>query len=158
MDGTTSDDDMLKDEYFHIQKAVDDFDRRVLTIKAWRATLSMAGIGAAFTQKMPDLLWMSGVSGLAFWMVETLWKSFQSAFYPRLTLIEAHWRDRSAPIDVLQTNTAWMAAYDGFRTRDFLRFALFPHVALPHVLVALVGIGLFAVNSGSAVYFAGAWE
>jgi hypothetical protein len=39
---------LLKEEYFHLQKTVDDFDQRTLNIKAWSVTTSMAGIATSF--------------------------------------------------------------------------------------------------------------
>ena len=38
---------LLKEEYLHLQKTVEDFDQRTLTIKAWSVTTSMAGIAAS---------------------------------------------------------------------------------------------------------------
>jgi len=31
-------DDLLKEEYFHLQDTVEDFDQKALTIKAWSVT------------------------------------------------------------------------------------------------------------------------
>lgn len=45
----------MKEEYFHLNEIVEDFDQKALTIKAWSVTLSMAGIGVAFTQKAASL-------------------------------------------------------------------------------------------------------
>jgi hypothetical protein len=43
--------ELLKGEYFHLQKAVEEFDQRTLTIKAWSVTTSMAGIAASFLHR-----------------------------------------------------------------------------------------------------------
>jgi hypothetical protein len=34
--------DLLRGEYFHIQRVAEDFDAKSLTIKSWSVTLSMA--------------------------------------------------------------------------------------------------------------------
>lgn len=41
--------EFLRQEYFKLQEAIETFDEKALTIKAWSVTISMAGIGAAFT-------------------------------------------------------------------------------------------------------------
>ncbi|MEO8418801.1 MAG: hypothetical protein ABI475_08770 [Methylophilaceae bacterium] len=58
--------EFLRQEYFHLQSTVESFDEKALTIKAWSVTLSMVGIGAAFTAKMPLLLLLSAGASLLF--------------------------------------------------------------------------------------------
>jgi len=74
-------DDLLKEEYFHLQDTVEDFDQKALTIKAWSVTLSMAGFGVAFTKSAPSILLLAALASLLFWVTEALWKSFQRAYY-----------------------------------------------------------------------------
>lgn len=47
---------LLKEEYFHLQRTVEDLDQRILTIKAWSVTTSMAGIAASFFNKDANTL------------------------------------------------------------------------------------------------------
>jgi hypothetical protein len=56
------DQEFLRKEYFCLHEMLEAFDGKALTIKAWSVTLSMAGIGAAFVQKKPILLLLSGVA------------------------------------------------------------------------------------------------
>lgn len=43
-----TDQDTLKEEYFHTQKVFEEFDSKALTIKAWSITFSMAAMGASY--------------------------------------------------------------------------------------------------------------
>jgi len=40
---------LLAQEYLQLQKTVEDFDARALTIKAWSVTFSAAGLGGAMS-------------------------------------------------------------------------------------------------------------
>lgn len=78
----------LQEEYFYLQRTVESIDARALTIKSWSVTVSMLGIGAAYIQSIPVLLLLSVASALLFWIIESLWKTVQKAFY------DASGRDR----------------------------------------------------------------
>ena len=133
----------LKEEYLHIQKTIEDFDQRALTIKAWSVTLSMAGIGAAFTQKVPILLLLAAAASLCFWIVEALWKTFQNAYYPRVEEIERFWRGEQASLRPFQIASSWIG---GWRQRKTRRILLWPHIMLPHVLVAIAGVVIWVAD------------
>ena len=81
--------DLVKDEYFHLQKTVEDFDQRGLTIKGWSVTVTLAGVAAALTQKQPALLLLAAFTAILFWLIEAIWKRSQLAYYFRLETIEA---------------------------------------------------------------------
>lgn len=40
---------LLKDEYSMLQQFYEDFDKRILGIKGWSATIALAAIGAGFS-------------------------------------------------------------------------------------------------------------
>ena len=61
---SSQDDPFLKEEYLRLHDIVEDFDQKALTIKAWSVTLAMAGVGAAFTQKVAVLLLLAGVASM----------------------------------------------------------------------------------------------
>jgi hypothetical protein len=133
--------DFLRQEYFQLQKAVEDFDQRSLTMKGWSVTASMAAIGAAFTQTTPALFLLASVSAFLFWVIEALWKSFQQAYYPRIREIEDFMRgvereEFSSP-DIAHS---WSAAW---RKTSFTRIMWWGHVCLPHVAIAFAGILLW---------------
>jgi hypothetical protein len=135
----------LKEEYFYLQKRVGDYDQHLMTTKAWSITFSMVGIGTAFAQKAPALLLLAGLASILFWIIEAFWKSFQRAFYPRIMEIEAAFSS-GAPIRPLQTNTTAMRTWNQDWPRVVGKAMLYSYVALPHVVVAVVGPLLFLLN------------
>jgi hypothetical protein len=93
---TNNDIPLLKEEYFHLQKTVEDFDQRALTIKAWSVTTSMAGIAASFIHEHAAIIsLLSALASLSFWTTETLWKEFQQCYYPRIRAIDPHSSDKT---------------------------------------------------------------
>ena len=133
--------DFLRQEYFQLQKAVEDFDQRSLTMKGWSVTASMAAIGAAFTQATPTLFLLASASAFLFWVIEALWKSFQQAYYPRIRKIEDFMRgvgaeEFSSPDIAHSWSMAW-------RKTSFARNLWWGHVCLPHVAVVFAGILLW---------------
>ena len=78
----------LRTEYFKIVDIVTDFDQRLLTIKGWGVTLSLASIGIGFQQRHYGLFLVAAISGLAFWLVEGVTKVHQMRYYPRMGDIE----------------------------------------------------------------------
>ena len=141
---TDIDIDLVKQEYFHLQKTVEDFDQRGLTIKAWSVTVSIAALGAAFTQKQPTLLLLGSLSAIMFWIIETIWKRFQLAYYYRLRAIERFFAEGntehfSAPRITLDWGI-------GVRKYNFLWILWWPHLFLPHLVVALCGAILFVLD------------
>lgn len=128
----------LKSEYFHLQKTVETFDERALTIKGWSVTVSMFGIGAAYLQHVPYLLLLASISSLLFWIIEAIWKTFQRAFSLRLEEIERYLNDDAAdsefkyPYIRLSWSRHWKEV-------AFLRVFFWPHVLLPHLIIVLGG-------------------
>ena len=55
---------LLSDEYLLLQKRIEEFDGRLLTIKAWSVTFAAAAIGLAYQQHNPRLLLVSALLGL----------------------------------------------------------------------------------------------
>ena len=83
---------LLAHEYQLLQTSIENFDTRALTIKAWSVTFSAAGLTFAYQQKIPIILLVAAASAAAFWIVDTLWKVHQHAFYERVEQIEAIFR------------------------------------------------------------------
>jgi hypothetical protein len=137
--------EFLRQEYFHLQSIVESFDEKALTIKTWSVTLSMVGIGAAFTTKMPLLLLLSAGSSLLFWLVEGSWKTFQQANYHRLRKIEDYMQGK-IPIEefwVPDITHAWSV---GWRKVSLRTVMSWPHVFLPHAIVVITGVVLWIIN------------
>jgi hypothetical protein len=138
------DPEFLKQEYFHLQKTIEDFDQKSLTIKAWSVTLSMAGIGAAFSQKVPVILLLAAGSALLFWIIEAFWKSFQLAYLYRIRAIEAYTRgENSNDFTVPDITRTWGIGWRKYSVKTILWW---PHVCLPHIVIVVSGPILWAVN------------
>ena len=139
------DKEFLRQEYFHLQNTVESFDEKSLTIKTWSVTLSMAGIGAAFTAKVELLLLLSAGASLLFWLIDTSWKTFQQANYHRIRKIEDYMRGNIPDEKFNSPNitTAWSV---GWRKTNFFKIMFWHHVFLPHALVVIVGICLWITN------------
>ncbi len=137
--------EFLRQEYFHLQSAIESFDEKALTIKAWSVTLSMVGIGAAFTAKMPLLLLLSAGASLLFWLVEGLWKTFQQANYYRIRTIEDYMQGK-IPLEEFRIPDIAHAWSVGWRKVSLLKVMSWPHVFLPHLIVVITGVVLWIIN------------
>jgi hypothetical protein len=80
--------DALQDEYRELLAVVSAFDQRLLAIKGWGVTLSLASLGLGFQQDHYGLFLVAALSGLAFWMLEATTKLHQMRYYPRMGDIE----------------------------------------------------------------------
>ncbi len=141
----------LQAEYLHLQNVIEGFDGRILTIKAWSITFSLVAIGSAFASHAPEVLLVAGLSALLFWFLEASWKSFQVAYYERADAIEAFFRGETLVIQPFQVGNAWYAAWKSGRSMRLLRLLAWPHVAVPHVVVALIAFTLFALHRAGVV-------
>lgn len=54
----------LQAEYLHLQKVIEDFDGRALTIKAWSITFSLVALAGAFASHVTAVLLVSSISAL----------------------------------------------------------------------------------------------
>lgn len=109
---------MIKDEYVCLQKVVDSFDTKSLTIKTWCVTSSMAGIGAAFISHTPFLLLLASGSAVLFLIMEFYLKSFQLNHFARIQQIESFFSGEIQEIIPLQTTRSWRKEYADKRFHD----------------------------------------
>jgi len=102
---------MLQAEYLHLQKTVEDFDARTVTITAWSVSFSLVALGGAFASKaFPDFL-VASLSALRFWIIEGFWKNFQYAYYRRIEVIEAYFRGEHRALQPFPITAAWSGYY-----------------------------------------------
>lgn len=138
--------DILVQEYLQLQKTIEEFDGKALTIKAWSVTLSAAGIVTAYVEEKPAILLIAAASALVFWIVEALWKTNQQAFYERVYEIEGYFAESDSPVRPLRIAGAWS---ESWHCRSGGLFALtvmwWLHVMIPHAVVAAAGVVLFFV-------------
>ena len=141
---------LLEQEYFHLQRQVEDFDKRMLTIKAWSITFSFAAIGAAYSVQQPLVLLVASGSAFVFWMIEILWKTFQYAHYKRIHQIEDYYKGAETEINPLQIGKTWSKSFRTRRLKNFLRILFWPHVYLPHIIVVIAGLILYYLETASS--------
>jgi uncharacterized membrane protein len=161
--------DALFKEYYEIVRIVGEFDGRLMTVKGWGVTLSLAALGWGFQYSHYGLFLVAALSGLGFWLIEAQIKRHQMRHYVRMRQIEAL-QYKLADEDLKKfssprIDSSWSYAgklYVGkidpeFKPREFsgrrtpyLLVWLFPHVFLPHAVTLLSGVILLWLGlSGS---------
>ncbi|TQM30594.1 hypothetical protein [Nocardia bhagyanarayanae] len=178
MDGSAESPDLarlhddLRAEYAQIIDIVSGFDQRLLTIKGWGVTLSLASLGLGFQQNHYGLFLVAAASGVAFWLLEAVNKVHQLHYYPRMRDIEvisytlfavempSGGRASSPLID-----WAWWTAEPRIRRgenkadpavpepwndpssgRSMLQPWFSTHVMLPHLIAIVLGTVLFVLG------------
>jgi len=136
---------LLKEEYVLLQNFYEEFDRRILTIKGWSATIAIAAIGAGFYQSEYLWLFAAGAS-LAFWLLESFWKTFQYLHAPRIRIIEEAFRkDEFDGLAPLQIYDSWFDSQRKYRLQIWRCFSL-AIVSFPHVVTLVIGVVLFVLQ------------
>lgn len=136
----------LQAEYLHIQKTIEDFDSRALTIKAWSVTFGLVAIAGAFASHSSIPFLIAAASAAIFWMLEIQWKLFQTSYYARSNQIEAHFRGEARVEHPFQISRSWYSNWKVKRFSEIPRVARWPHVALPHAVVMALGALLFVLS------------
>ncbi|KQY25462.1 hypothetical protein ASD16_08665 [Cellulomonas sp. Root485] len=157
----------LAAEYAALVRTVAEFDGRLLTVKSWSVTLSLAGIGLGFQQQHYALFALAAATGAAFWLIEAMTKRHQVRYYPRMRQIEA-WSATSSdlrlgavPVSAPRIDSAWTAAGRDDpataldeppreMTSDEIRrlrrhVAWLPHVFVPSAFAVVLGLALTVV-------------
>lgn len=151
-----------KDEYFALVKSVADFDQRLLTVKGWGVTLSLAALGLGFQYRAYGYFLIAAASSLAFWVIEHAAKRHQMRHYVRIREIEVNQYIRSADSDKAfsspRMDWSWhtagkvLAGLGEQHTKPiknrgsnkwFGLAGFLPHVALPHAITLAVGLYFF---------------
>jgi hypothetical protein len=161
--------DDLQIEYAKLVDKVDAFDQRLLTIKGWGVTLSLAGLGLGFQQDHYGLFLVAAASGLAFWLVEATTKLHQIRYYPRMGDIEVIAYElfrvdtRTGPASSPLIDWGWYTAGARVRNRESTSDHRRPqpwelradgpqrpwtgfHVAFPHLVTVGMGTVLFVLG------------
>jgi hypothetical protein len=152
----------LGTEYYAIVKIISEFDGRLMIVKGWSVTLSLAGLGLGFQQGHYALFALAAGTALAFWFIDATMKRHQMRFYPRLRDIEVatfhlnHLVVGGQTISAPRTNWSWTFSDRGRdapdlperrtpqETRRVLALAPWlPHVLLPHAIAVVLGLALF---------------
>lgn len=131
--------DRLQAEYLHLQKVIEDFDGRVITIKAWSISFSLVAFLGAFATHTDGALLVASASALLFWFIEAYWKRYQFVYYRRCNDIEKYFRDENPAIYPNQIGATWDLEWEKRTFGTVLRIMSWPNVWLPHIVIAIAG-------------------
>lgn len=154
-------------EYFKVYEAVMEFDKRLLTVKGWGVTLSLAALAWGFEKSHYGLFLVAALSGAGFWAIEAVFKRYQMRAYVRMREIEVVCAELFSEagqdgrlVSVPQIDWSWFQAEKYFRGEQTgplpapQRFGkmrryhftwLYGGVMFPHVISVLAGIVLFVL-------------
>ena len=164
-------DSFEKDEYFALVKSVADFDQRLLTVKGWGVTLSLAALGLGFQYRAHGFFLIAAASSLAFWVIEHAGKRHQMRHYVRIRDIEVNQYRRAVGNEDKQMSSpridwSWQTAMHTLtgegdtrgkpveprgKNQWYGRAGLLPYVALPHAITLAIGLGLFGMGVTGAL-------
>jgi hypothetical protein len=164
----------LREEYYALVRIVSEFDGRLVTVKGWSVTLSLAGLGLGFQQEHYALFGLAAATALGFWYIDASMKRHQMQYYSRMRDIEvlAHQlakdeaADASSPLGLgaaafSSPRIDWYWGFSG-RERDerleppsrrdaanvarlLGRAPWMGHVLLPHAVAVALGLVLFVL-------------
>lgn len=156
----------LLKEYYAILQTVNDFDKRLLTVKGWGVTLSLAALAWGFQFGHYGLFLVASLSSVGFWIIEGVTKRHQMRYYVRMREIEVI-QYRTAAEDNLESQSSpridwtWFKAPKVFAREQVeplpapsphvkslgYRFVWFlPHVLLPHAISFAAGLLLLLLG------------
>ena len=160
----------LAKEYYALVSTVSDFDARLMVIKGWSVTLSLAALGLGFQQQHYALFGLGALTALGFWFLDLLVKTFQVRYYPRMRDIEYIASKLNSAIlpGIGQVSSPRIDMYWSYKggspTEDWrgeepermssemvrrlvsVKPWLMPQVLLPHWVAVAVGAGLFVAS------------
>lgn len=163
----------LSREYYALVDTVAGADGRLMIVKGWSVTLSLAALGLGFQQQHYALFGLGAATAAAFWFLDGLMKGHQLRYYGRMRDIEvAAYALNAVELGVLgQVSSPRIDMYWGFRgqkgkpdwrsdpperrTAEQIRFLLLarfvlPNVMFPHVVALCLGAALFLAAAGDA--------
>lgn len=155
----------LLEEYYAVMKVVSEYDGRLMIIKGWSVTLSLAGLGLGFAEGHYSFFALAAFSAAGFWYVEALMKRHQMQYYSRMRDIEvAAFHLNHLEIAGQQVSAPKVDWWWGFTGRSgkfppdepqrrspenvarlLSRAPWMTWVALPHVLAVVLGLLLFVL-------------
>jgi len=138
---------ILQEEYFYLQKSVDEYDKKSLTIKGWSITFSLAILVGAFVKCNEILLLISSFSALLFWIIDWYWKQFQNANYARLFDIERFISGREIKdFRYLNVTGSWFASFKSNTKSKKVKLFFLPQTHLPYSIILAFGFIIFTLN------------
>ncbi|WP_454112114.1 hypothetical protein [Microbacterium aurum] len=149
--------DLMK-EYYALQDQLVEHDGRMMAVKGWSVTLSLAALTLGFQTGHYALFALAALTAGGFWFLNGLLKGYQLRNYSRIREIEVV-ADAMFGVDVPgmgrvsspQINWSWFRWGSGRPERRtpeeeasaWRRRFTYPNVMAPHVVAVLLGIVLF---------------
>jgi hypothetical protein len=165
----------LSNEYYKLVGIVGDFDKNLLIVKGWGVTFSLVALAGGFQQQHYGLFLIACISGLAFWIIEGAIKRHQFRYYVRMREIEVISFELArstlpdgSEVSTPQIDWGWQIAkkyitgkYSGApphpkRYEKYSAYTviwLYPHIALPHILIVIAGAILFIIGFSGRLNF-----
>lgn len=90
----------MNKEYYALADTVSGYDGRLMTVKGWSVTLSLAALGLGFQQQHYALFALGAATALGFWFLDAMMKGHQVRSYSRMRDIEvAAYKLNGVPIN-----------------------------------------------------------
>jgi hypothetical protein len=141
----------LLTEYYKLIDMIQGYDPYFISIKSWSATLGSLAIGTAFTRPATTLplLGAAILLSVSFWVVEAVFKILQQNHVIRAGLLEHLLQQGGTTPTPRILQSFAEAAVKNRQNRAWRRVMLWPHVAFPHALFALVALiaGTLAIGA-----------
>lgn len=138
---------LLKEEYFYHHRAIDEYDNKAITIKAWSISFSLAIFATGLIQESSHLFLLVAVSAVLFWSLETYWKLFQQAFYRRAMDIERFLNGKSVEkFRLVNIMGSFNFHFQGLLKKSWWRTMFLPQVYLPHLAIAVLALLLWIAS------------
>lgn len=135
-------------EYLELIRIYEDYNKQTLELKTWSVTVGIAAILATIStpitikQKRIASL-VAGLLAIPFWLTETIWKLFQSAYLDRLIEIEECAKIEFVLCQSPKIVSSWRTSYQDQTVLNWLSFAFKPHLLLPHFVLLSVGVAMY---------------
>lgn len=125
----------LEQEWIVLQQQADSFEHHCLLIKLFSIALCSLLL---FHRQYDFVIW--GLCGVC-WLLDTIWKTFQSRFVSRLMLLEQAILEKDSS-QAMQFNTRWQQQRGGLvdLLKSYLGCALTPTVVLPHGAIISIAV------------------
>ena len=149
------------EEYQALLKVIETFDGRLLIIKGWAITFSLATLVVAMEKKKRMLLFVVIMSSICFWILEAETKYHQTKYYSRMRAIEismanleldketGFYISRTGNITTPLIDWSWENPDKALTDKILMRKPpnrlcayWYPHVALPHFFIILACVFL----------------
>jgi len=135
-------------EYLELIRIYENYNKQALELKTWSVTVGIAAIlatiSAPITIKQKRIASLvAGLFAIPFWLTETIWKLFQSAYLDRLIEIEECAKIEFVLCQSPKIISSWRTSYHEETALNWLFLAFKPHLLLPHIVLLSAGIAMY---------------